>query len=183
MAPLGKPMSSSYRCDSSLPTRRPTGNVIPGNDKSIHLEHLRSDGHRCKPCKVEHSLDRIVVFWPANTEQYSRARLIVRRAEAHWGLSTETLLPGSFQTQGQFYRPTHSQPLSNPVYQEYHCACCVGCRHWLFLHNRLRHCSGRVCGCLQSSMIHAVHVQIIISFDLNVHHLSIKRRMLFFKRK
>ncbi|KAI6046271.1 hypothetical protein EDC04DRAFT_2887951 [Pisolithus marmoratus] len=43
-------------------------NVIPGTDKQIHLEHLRSDIRRFK---ADNDLDRVVVFWTANTERYS----------------------------------------------------------------------------------------------------------------
>ncbi|KAH9912588.1 Myo-inositol-1-phosphate synthase [Amylocystis lapponica] len=43
-------------------------NVIEGTDKHAHLEHIRADIRRFK---AENALDRVVVFWTANTERYS----------------------------------------------------------------------------------------------------------------
>ncbi|KAG6370319.1 hypothetical protein JVT61DRAFT_8668 [Boletus reticuloceps] len=43
-------------------------NIIPGADKEAHLEYIRDDIQRFKS---EAQLDRVVVFWTANTERYS----------------------------------------------------------------------------------------------------------------
>ncbi|QRV80653.1 Myo-inositol-1-phosphate synthase [Ceratobasidium sp. AG-Ba] len=43
-------------------------NLIPGEDKQAHLEHIRRD---IREFKAAHGLDRVVVFWTANTERYS----------------------------------------------------------------------------------------------------------------
>ncbi|KAB5589147.1 Myo-inositol-1-phosphate synthase [Ceratobasidium theobromae] len=43
-------------------------NVIPGTDKQAHVEHIRRD---IRDFKAKHGLDRVVVFWTANTERYS----------------------------------------------------------------------------------------------------------------
>lgn len=43
-------------------------NLIPGDDKHAHLEHIRAD---IRAFKAQHSLDEVVVFWTANTERYS----------------------------------------------------------------------------------------------------------------
>ena len=42
--------------------------MIPGTDKHAHLEQLRGDIRRFK---ADNALDRVVVFWTANTERYS----------------------------------------------------------------------------------------------------------------
>lgn len=43
-------------------------NLIPGQDKHAHVEHIRRD---IREFKAAHGLDRVVVFWTANTERYS----------------------------------------------------------------------------------------------------------------
>lgn len=43
-------------------------NVIPGDDKWAHVEHLRKD---MREFKAKHDLDKIVVLWTANTERYA----------------------------------------------------------------------------------------------------------------
>ncbi|KAG8960873.1 Myo-inositol-1-phosphate synthase [Tulasnella sp. 419] len=43
-------------------------NLIPGDDKQAHLDHIRND---IRSFKSEHGLDRVIVFWTANTERYS----------------------------------------------------------------------------------------------------------------
>lgn len=43
-------------------------NLIPGDSKQAHLEHIRAD---IRAFKAEHGLDRVIVFWTANTERYS----------------------------------------------------------------------------------------------------------------
>ena len=41
---------------------------MPGTDKEAHLEHLRAD---IRAFKAQHGLDRVIVFWTANTKRYS----------------------------------------------------------------------------------------------------------------
>ncbi len=43
-------------------------NVIPGNDKQAHLDHIRQD---IRNFKQENSLDKVIVLWTANTERYA----------------------------------------------------------------------------------------------------------------
>lgn len=43
-------------------------NVIPGNDKWAHVEHLRQD---IRDFKEKNNLDKIIVCWTANTERYA----------------------------------------------------------------------------------------------------------------
>lgn len=43
-------------------------NVIEGNDKQKHLEHLRKD---IRDFKKHHSLDKVIVCWTANTERFA----------------------------------------------------------------------------------------------------------------
>lgn len=43
-------------------------NVIPGSDKQVHLEKIRSD---IRDFKRKNGLDQVVVLWSANTERYS----------------------------------------------------------------------------------------------------------------
>ncbi|KAF8901869.1 hypothetical protein CPB84DRAFT_1776868 [Gymnopilus junonius] len=69
MAALGKPLPSIYYPDfiaANQETR--ADNLIPGADKQAHLEHIRAD---IRKFKQDNGLDRIVVFWTANTERYS----------------------------------------------------------------------------------------------------------------
>ncbi|KAI0919191.1 hypothetical protein AcW1_003358 [Taiwanofungus camphoratus] len=69
MAALGKPLPSIYYPDFIAANQEARAdNVVPGTDKQAHLEHLRADIRRFK---AAHSLDRVVVFWTANTERYS----------------------------------------------------------------------------------------------------------------
>ncbi|KAI0919216.1 hypothetical protein AcW1_003342 [Taiwanofungus camphoratus] len=69
MAALGKPLPSIYYPDFIAANQEARAdNVVPGADKQAHLEHLRADIRRFK---AAHSLDRVVVFWTANTERYS----------------------------------------------------------------------------------------------------------------
>lgn len=42
-------------------------NVIPGNDKQKHLEHLRND---IRQFKLKNNLDSVTILWTANTERY-----------------------------------------------------------------------------------------------------------------
>ncbi|KZT72377.1 Myo-inositol-1-phosphate synthase [Daedalea quercina L-15889] len=69
MAALGKPLPSIYYPDFIAANQEARAdNVVPGKDKQAHLDHLRADIRRFK---AEHGLDRVVVFWTANTERYS----------------------------------------------------------------------------------------------------------------
>ena len=43
-------------------------NLIPGEDKSAHLEHIRAD---IRAFKATHHLDSVIVLWTANTERYA----------------------------------------------------------------------------------------------------------------
>lgn len=69
VAELGKPLPSIYYPDFIAANQEARAdNVIPGTDKQAHLEHIRADIRRFKE---ENDLDRVVVFWTANTERYS----------------------------------------------------------------------------------------------------------------
>ncbi|EPQ55235.1 Myo-inositol-1-phosphate synthase [Gloeophyllum trabeum ATCC 11539] len=69
MAEIGKPLPSIYYPDFIAANQEARAdNVIPGSDKQAHLEHLRAD---IRAFKQKHALDRVVVFWTANTERYS----------------------------------------------------------------------------------------------------------------
>ena len=69
MAALGKPLPSIYYPDFIAANQEARAdNVVPGKDKQAHLEQLRADIRRFK---AENGLDRVVVFWTANTERYS----------------------------------------------------------------------------------------------------------------
>jgi myo-inositol-1-phosphate synthase len=43
-------------------------NLIPGNDKAAHVEHIRQD---IRDFKQSNGLDQVIVVWTANTERYS----------------------------------------------------------------------------------------------------------------
>ena len=69
MAALGSPLPSIYYPDFIAANQEARAdNVVPGTDKQAHLEHLRAD---IRAFKAQHGLDRVVVFWTANTERYS----------------------------------------------------------------------------------------------------------------
>jgi myo-inositol-1-phosphate synthase len=69
MALLGKPLPSIYYPDFIAANQEARAdNIIPGNDKKVHLEHIRAD---IRKFKRDNELDRVVVFWTANTERYS----------------------------------------------------------------------------------------------------------------
>ncbi|KAF9496374.1 Myo-inositol-1-phosphate synthase [Pleurotus eryngii] len=69
MALLGKPLPSIYYPDFIAANQEARAdNLIPGNDKHAHLEHIRAD---IRKFKQDNELDRVVVFWTANTERYS----------------------------------------------------------------------------------------------------------------
>ncbi|CDO77593.1 hypothetical protein BN946_scf184936.g18 [Trametes cinnabarina] len=69
MAELGKPLPSVYYPDFIAANQEARAdNVVPGTDKQAHLEHLRADIRRFKE---QNGLERVIVFWTANTERYS----------------------------------------------------------------------------------------------------------------
>ncbi|KAG5349877.1 Inositol-3-phosphate synthase [Termitomyces sp. T112] len=69
MAALGKPLPSIYYPDFIAANQEERAdNLIPGSDKQAHLEHIRAD---IRKFKADNQLDRVVVFWTANTERYS----------------------------------------------------------------------------------------------------------------
>ncbi|KAF9783791.1 Myo-inositol-1-phosphate synthase [Thelephora terrestris] len=69
MAHLGKPLPSIYYPDFIAANQEARAdNLIPGNDKQVHLERIRAD---IREFRSANDLDRIVVFWTANTERYS----------------------------------------------------------------------------------------------------------------
>ncbi|EKM53650.1 uncharacterized protein PHACADRAFT_260121 [Phanerochaete carnosa HHB-10118-sp] len=69
MAQLGRPLPSIYYPDFIAANQEARAdNVILGTDKQVHLEHIRADIRRFKQ---ENGLDRVVVFWTANTERYA----------------------------------------------------------------------------------------------------------------
>lgn len=69
MALLGKPLPSIYYPDFIAANQEARAdNVIPGTDKQAHLEIIRGD---IRKFKQDNDLDRVVVFWTANTERYS----------------------------------------------------------------------------------------------------------------
>ncbi|KAG9308171.1 hypothetical protein JVU11DRAFT_12397 [Chiua virens] len=69
MALFGSPLPSIYYPDFIAANQEARAdNVVPGADKQVHLEHIRADIRRFKE---QNDLDRVVVFWTANTERYS----------------------------------------------------------------------------------------------------------------
>ncbi|KAJ3574225.1 hypothetical protein NP233_g1909 [Leucocoprinus birnbaumii] len=69
MALLGKPLPSIYYPDFIAANQEARAdNLIPGADKQAHLDHIRAD---IRKFKEDNGLDRVVVFWTANTERYS----------------------------------------------------------------------------------------------------------------
>ncbi|EAU92014.1 inositol-3-phosphate synthase [Coprinopsis cinerea okayama7 len=69
MALLGKPLPSIYYPDFIAANQEARAdNLIPGNDKQAHLEQIRAD---IRKFKQDNDLDRVIVFWTANTERYS----------------------------------------------------------------------------------------------------------------
>jgi len=69
MTALGKPLPSIYYPDFIAANQEARAdNLIPGTDKQAHLEHIRAD---IRKFKQDNGLDRVIVFWTANTERYS----------------------------------------------------------------------------------------------------------------
>ena len=64
-----KPLPSVYYPDFIAANQGARAdNVIPGDDKAAHVEHLRKD---IRDFKAAHGLDKIIVVWTANTERYA----------------------------------------------------------------------------------------------------------------
>lgn len=69
MAELGKPLPSIYYPDFIAANQEERAdNLIPGADKAAHVERIRAD---IRQFKAVHGLERVIVFWTANTERYS----------------------------------------------------------------------------------------------------------------
>jgi myo-inositol-1-phosphate synthase len=69
MSLMGKPLPSIYYPDFIAANQESRAdNIIPGASKQAHLHHIRSD---IRKFKEDNQLDRVVVFWTANTERYS----------------------------------------------------------------------------------------------------------------
>ena len=69
MTALGKPLPSIYYPDFIAANQEERAdNVIPGTDKQAHLEQIRAD---IRKFKKDNELDRVVIFWTANTERYA----------------------------------------------------------------------------------------------------------------
>ncbi|KJE03613.1 myo-inositol-1-phosphate synthase [Cryptococcus gattii NT-10] len=64
-----KPLPSIYYPDFIAANQADRAdNLIPGDDKKAHLEHIRADIRRFK---ADNHLDSVVVLWTANTERYA----------------------------------------------------------------------------------------------------------------
>ncbi|KAL5512531.1 INO1 [Sanghuangporus baumii] len=69
IAELGSPLPSIYYPDYIAANQEARAdNLIPGNDKHAHLEHIRKN---IREFKEKNQLDQVIVFWTANTERYS----------------------------------------------------------------------------------------------------------------
>ena len=69
MAELGSPLPSIYYPDYIAANQEARAdNLISGNDKQAHLEHIRND---IREFKEKNELEQVIVFWTANTERYS----------------------------------------------------------------------------------------------------------------
>ena len=69
MALIGKPLPSIYYPDFIAANQEERAdNILPGTDKQAHLEQLRAD---IRTFKQFNELDRVIIFWTANTERYS----------------------------------------------------------------------------------------------------------------
>ncbi|KAK7033027.1 inositol-3-phosphate synthase [Favolaschia claudopus] len=98
MAALGKPLPSIYYPDFIAANQEARAdNVIKGDDKQAHLEHIRAD---IRKFKADNALDRVVVFWTANTERFSEIipgvndtadNLLVSIEQSHSEVSPSTL--------------------------------------------------------------------------------------------
>lgn len=64
-----KPLASIYYPDFIAANQADRAdNLIPGDDKQAHLEHIRKD---IRDFKEANQLDNVVVLWTANTERYA----------------------------------------------------------------------------------------------------------------
>jgi myo-inositol-1-phosphate synthase len=72
MSLLGKPLPSIYYPDFIAANQEERADnliQIQGTDKQAHLAQIRVD---IRKFKQDNELDRVVVFWTANTERYSK---------------------------------------------------------------------------------------------------------------
>lgn len=72
-------------------------NVLPGQDKQVHLDQIRQD---IRNFKSVNGLDQVIVLWTANTERYSEithgvhdtsANLLAAIASSHSEISPSTV--------------------------------------------------------------------------------------------
>jgi len=64
-----QPMPSIYYADFIAANQcERADNVIPGEDKKEHLEHIRKD---IREFKAKNNLDKVIVLWTANTERFA----------------------------------------------------------------------------------------------------------------
>jgi myo-inositol-1-phosphate synthase len=69
MKQLSAPLPSIYYPDYIAANQEERAdNVIPGTNKAAHLEQIRKD---IRDFKAANNLDKVIVFWTANTERYS----------------------------------------------------------------------------------------------------------------
>ncbi|THH13735.1 hypothetical protein EW146_g6519 [Bondarzewia mesenterica] len=69
MKEMGSPLPSIYYPDYIAANQAERAdNVLPGEDKQVHLEQIRKD---IREFKLKNGLDQVIVFWTANTERYS----------------------------------------------------------------------------------------------------------------
>ena len=69
MALIGTPLPSIYYPSFIAANQSARAdNVIPGRDKQAHLDQIRAD---IRNFKAQNEVDRVIVFWTANTERYS----------------------------------------------------------------------------------------------------------------
>ena len=67
LALLGRPLPSIYYPDFIAANQEAqVDNLITWMDTQVRLNHIRADMQRFKE---ENSLDRVIVFWTANTER------------------------------------------------------------------------------------------------------------------
>jgi myo-inositol-1-phosphate synthase len=72
-------------------------NVIPGNDKQAHLDHIRAD---IRKFHAQNAVDKVVVCWTANTERFAQIipgvndtadNLLASIAKSHSEISPSTI--------------------------------------------------------------------------------------------
>jgi len=64
-----KPLPSIYYPDFIAANQKDrANNLIPGDDKNAHVEHIRND---IREFKQKNNLDKVIIIWSANTERFS----------------------------------------------------------------------------------------------------------------